>query len=368
MKRSSQAEGSSNPAKFNERQPDSLRYLDSGDGVGANPPHTRRFVDNRQPECLEAGECAAYHSHRPAAYQSGGGPSLHAETQRSSQVSSNSSRALQFTPEMIRDQELLVTSMSQQGIPETLIRRQFERLMDEQSKQLRLLGDNSKSAEANAPRVRRNSSTEDTRRDNETPPRTSRLEPSSLLKIRMRKEETDFRKRNNGLQDPVVARDILKKCSFKVKGAVRRNENSATQGQIVRLNGAQDRSEMESLELQPTRSAEVREKQKSANGLENARNSQRVDEQHTRQHYCEQSAPLSQNDQAAIINATNEQQQQQYATQSSFNNLTYWPEFQEPRVIGGLTYFARKPQCIPSPPGLLCDNNGSVDPNKAART
>ncbi|OXU21642.1 hypothetical protein TSAR_003887 [Trichomalopsis sarcophagae] len=352
MKRSSQAEGSSNPGKFNERlQSDSLRYLDSGDGVQANPPHTRRFVDNRQPECLEAGECAAYHSHRSAPRQSGGGPSLHAETQRSSQVSSNSSRALQFTPEMIRDQELLVTSMNQQGIPETLIRRQFERLLDEQSKQLRLSGDNSKSAEANAPRVRRNNSTEETRLDNQTPPRTSRLEPSSLLKIRLRKEEIDFRKRNNGLQDPLVARDILKKCSF-----------SATRGQIARLNGARDRCEMENLELQQTRNAEVPEKQKSANGLENARNSQRIDE---RQRYCEQSATLSRNEQAESINATNEQR---YATQSSFNNLTYWPEFQEPRVIGGLTYFARKQPCIPNASGLLCDNYGSVDPNKAART
>lgn len=37
---------------------------------------------------------------------------------------------------MIRDQELLVTTMSQQNMPEAMIRRQFERLLEEQSKQL----------------------------------------------------------------------------------------------------------------------------------------------------------------------------------------------------------------------------------------
>lgn len=278
-----------------------------------------------------------------------------------------SSRGLQFSPEMIRDQELLVTSMSQQGIPETLIRRQFDRLIDEQSKQLRLLGDNSKSAEANAPRIKRNNS-EETRRDNhhQTPTPKTKLEPSSLLKIRLRKEEMDFQKRNNGLQDPVVAQSILKKCTFKGK-TIGKNEDESTraQGQIVRLNGAQDRSEMESLDLHK-RTVDVREKQKSANGLENARNSQRV-EQHTRQQDCEENAVLlsSQNEQAASVNVANEQQ---HMTQSSFNNLTYWPELQEPRVIGGLTYFARKPQCIPNVPALLCNNYSCVDQNKAART
>lgn len=45
-------------------------------------------------------------------------------------------RKLQFTPDMIRDQELLVSTMRQQGIPEEVMRRQFAALLNEQQKHL----------------------------------------------------------------------------------------------------------------------------------------------------------------------------------------------------------------------------------------
>lgn len=45
-------------------------------------------------------------------------------------------KKLQFTPDMIRDQELLVSTMRQQGIPEEIMRRQFDALLNEQQKHL----------------------------------------------------------------------------------------------------------------------------------------------------------------------------------------------------------------------------------------
>lgn len=48
----------------------------------------------------------------------------------------NRKKKLQFTPNMIRDQELLVSTMRQQGIPEEIMRRQFDALLNEQQKHL----------------------------------------------------------------------------------------------------------------------------------------------------------------------------------------------------------------------------------------
>ncbi|XP_011066004.1 PREDICTED: uncharacterized protein LOC105153072 [Acromyrmex echinatior] len=45
-------------------------------------------------------------------------------------------KTLQFTSDMIRDQELLVSTMRQQGIPEEVMRRQFAALLNEQKRQL----------------------------------------------------------------------------------------------------------------------------------------------------------------------------------------------------------------------------------------
>lgn len=45
-------------------------------------------------------------------------------------------KTLQFTSDMIRDQELLVSTMRQQGIPEEVMRRQFAALLNEQKRHL----------------------------------------------------------------------------------------------------------------------------------------------------------------------------------------------------------------------------------------
>lgn len=45
-------------------------------------------------------------------------------------------KTLQFTSDMIRDQELLVSTMRQQGVPEEVMRRQFDALLNEQKRHL----------------------------------------------------------------------------------------------------------------------------------------------------------------------------------------------------------------------------------------
>lgn len=45
-------------------------------------------------------------------------------------------KMLQFTSDMIRDQELLVSTMRQQGVPEEVMRRQFDALLNEQKRHL----------------------------------------------------------------------------------------------------------------------------------------------------------------------------------------------------------------------------------------
>ncbi|XP_072764374.1 uncharacterized protein [Anoplolepis gracilipes] len=49
---------------------------------------------------------------------------------------SDGKKKLQYTSDMIRDQELLVSSMRQQGVPEDVMRRQFDALLNEQQKHL----------------------------------------------------------------------------------------------------------------------------------------------------------------------------------------------------------------------------------------
>ena len=53
-----------------------------------------------------------------------------------SQKKEDSRKLLKFTPAMISDQELLVSTMRQQGIPDDIMRRQFDALLAEQRKQL----------------------------------------------------------------------------------------------------------------------------------------------------------------------------------------------------------------------------------------
>ncbi|KAL0117408.1 hypothetical protein PUN28_010320 [Cardiocondyla obscurior] len=45
-------------------------------------------------------------------------------------------KILQFTPDMIHDQELLISTMRQQGVPEEVMRRQFDALLKEQKRYL----------------------------------------------------------------------------------------------------------------------------------------------------------------------------------------------------------------------------------------
>ncbi|XP_076237949.1 uncharacterized protein LOC143181452 [Calliopsis andreniformis] len=104
----------------------------------------------------------------------------------------------------------------------------------------------------------------------------STAEPSSLLKMRMYKEVIRPQRRNNGLQDPEVARKQLKELetSAEVKKGLEYLANLASKKAVVKLNGIQERNEMEHewRERLITSNYQSPPKNVCANGLENERN------------------------------------------------------------------------------------------------
>ncbi|XP_053973331.1 putative uncharacterized protein DDB_G0271606 [Hylaeus volcanicus] len=100
-------------------------------------------------------------------------------------------------------------------------------------------------------------------------------EPSSLLKMRLYKEQVQPQKRNNGLQDPQVLRKQMEtvQMSEDVRKGLEYLASLVSKKPPVRLNGIQDRSEIEEeLKERLLMSAQEPPKQVSANGLENTRN------------------------------------------------------------------------------------------------
>ncbi|XP_076763165.1 uncharacterized protein LOC143430673 [Xylocopa sonorina] len=100
-------------------------------------------------------------------------------------------------------------------------------------------------------------------------------EPSSLLKLRLYKNEIRPQKRNNGLQDPEIARRQLE--DLRVSAETRRGleylANLAAKKQQLKLNGMQERNDLEA-EFQQrliTSGYQPPAKRVSANGLENSR-------------------------------------------------------------------------------------------------
>jgi hypothetical protein len=350
---------------------------------------------------------------------------------------------------MIEDQEMLVSSLTQQGIPEPLICRHFERLLEEQRKQLQMysetrLGKQKKVRKDDALKYKKleklekvnyetqekahsincnpmeavdnpncsctSQITDNLVKENPEPQcakqneeerrictnlqetnRQHRVEPSSLLKIRLQKEVVNTKKRNNGLQDDAMALEIIKNCNYKSKHAPSDNQNNFVH---LKLNGTQDKSELENYQsMYIPDCLKPKEKRSSYNGLENTRNPQNPQfapksarcralqfsddasgvlyppqrpyyqysttmmnpSNSSNREHCENcqysndvdSTPQAESQvpkQSSNNNYVEEYNTAQYANQ---NNLTYWPEFQEPKIIGGLTYFARKPQSIP---------------------
>lgn len=57
-------------------------------------------------------------------------------TQSAAEVHNQGKKTLPFTSDMIRDQELLVSTMRQQGVPEEVMRRHFDTLLNEQRRHL----------------------------------------------------------------------------------------------------------------------------------------------------------------------------------------------------------------------------------------
>ncbi|XP_076546103.1 uncharacterized protein LOC143305646 [Osmia lignaria lignaria] len=100
-------------------------------------------------------------------------------------------------------------------------------------------------------------------------------EPSSLMKIRHYKNHVRTQKRNNGLQDPEVARRQLEelRANSELRKGLEYLANFAPKKATFRLNGIQDRNETDT-EIQnrlPVLNAEPAVKRVSANGLENSR-------------------------------------------------------------------------------------------------
>ncbi|CAL7939797.1 unnamed protein product [Xylocopa violacea] len=100
-------------------------------------------------------------------------------------------------------------------------------------------------------------------------------EPSSLLKIRLYKNEIRPQKQNNGLQDPEIARKHLEhlRVSAETRRGLEYLANLAAKKQQLKLNGMQERNDLEA-EFQQrliTSGYEPPSKRISANGLENSR-------------------------------------------------------------------------------------------------
>lgn len=73
--------------------------------------------------------------YNPSQNQANNKPTGHSVTEVG-HVQQKKRKTLQFTPDMIRDQELLVSTMRQQGVPEEVMLRQFDALLNEQKRHL----------------------------------------------------------------------------------------------------------------------------------------------------------------------------------------------------------------------------------------
>lgn len=103
-------------------------------------------------------------------------------------------RTLQFTPDMIRDQELLVSTMRQQGVPHDVMRRQFDALLHEQRKHLTYVAQFRQQQTTDVPEVKRTCRLLRSRTENDekpewmlhiTPPRISY---SDLERIKLQQQ------------------------------------------------------------------------------------------------------------------------------------------------------------------------------------
>ncbi|XP_014207342.1 mediator of RNA polymerase II transcription subunit 25-like [Copidosoma floridanum] len=243
-----------------------------------------------------------------------------------------------YTPEMLREQEALVTRLSQQpGISEELVRRQFERLLEEHKKQLRLMHGEPKSpAERRTPPHH-----QQPHRGKGSPPQVGtaeeqpnqlrssplhKLGPSSLRRIRSDRETRDSQKKNNGLQEAEQAREIMKKFS----GAGRFAANWRSRG-----DGSNAGNNRES-PAKEDRPEDPRQQQ------------QQQQQQHTRCSCCHGGPEEKSGGASAADNG-----EQGAAVGGS---TMYWPEIQEPMTFGGVSFMARKVPCVPRVPEMLCNS------------
>ncbi|XP_058809430.1 uncharacterized protein LOC131674645 [Phymastichus coffea] len=246
-------------------------------------------------------------------------------------------RPTEFSPEMLRDQELLVSTLSQQGVSQALISRQFNRLLEEQAKQLTRSREPARALEELGC----------ARERGEPPEAPSRPRPKP--------DQQAPRSRNNGLQDHVTAARIVDR-------ARQRSESRPADAPRFRLNGAQERDAPDAeafcrthflcqpSELPPAGCGARRNV--SANGLENARRqtaaaclgSVEPPDEPVRQRSTED-ADLTRcsADTNSPVPGNGDDNDKLGDCVASLHQLS---DIQEPRMFGGFTYFVRKPQYL----------------------
>ncbi|KAL7291145.1 hypothetical protein TKK_0015062 [Trichogramma kaykai] len=383
-------------------------------------------------------------------------PTSKAQATNSSAPDAGGKSQIRFTPQMLQDQELLVSTMSQQGIPETLIKRHFDRLLEEQCKQIQVLETSAlvqeqpissnnqrlsgggeafyreqqqqQAAEQQRHQMQYHHQQQQQQEEEGVDTRPAephqqqqpkpRLEPSSLVRMRLEKEAQLLTRKNNGLQELAVAQEILSSNKY---GHLSRNQ--------CRLDGTQDSEDMDRIAREIGLKHEQQEhsrKKPSSNGLENSRragnpppnsrshalrqlllaqeqpvvyppqrgdssiycNRQRelgcceqpqqqqpqtyANEQHKRQEVYElqkmqqhqQFQTMEQQQRQQVQQQQHQQQQQQpqptAAPMYQQQQQTHSNDLLEPRIIGGVTYLARKQQCIPQIPGFVSDDYSNV--------
>ena len=346
-----------------------------------------------------------------------------------------------FTPQMRHDQDYLVTTLAQQGESEPVIRRHLDRLIEEQTKQLQFFNYNcdynnsqnqypKKSSSqtinsrvtADIPNQRNQINNEE--KQNEADQTSdqwnlSKVEPLSLIKLKMEKESRASMRKNNGLQDDSLALEIVNKHKYGHS-----NERN------VKFNGTQNREDLPNEYLQAIQDTEQKVKKVPFNGLENFRRpnnppmnskSRAIKELLKRKeppavyppqknlYSCNNRNYQSQSRQESNYQSQQNQESNYYQNRkvqscepnvenhrtsnqsmvhpqftetspnyagspnncecctSQINNsqqqqqLNTVQGFQEPRIIGGVTYYARNPQCIPQIPGFRYDNYSCVN-------
>lgn len=249
---------------------------------------------------------------------------------------------MKFTPEMIKEQEKLVDTLGRQGINDALIKRQFDRLLEEQRRQLKLLHSEDvdvaiKKREKSCPDVKideRHRQSECIVDNNDQTKQQSKLGPSSLIKIKMMKETQESRKKNNGLQEAEQAREIMKKFPA-AKNRRGLNNLSIIPSDRVKIDQQQQQQQLEQSSTEPRNFC--KSCCKHGNYFKSTPD---VVNRDVKNEVVNDSSPVDTTPIPAI-----------------FNIKIRWPGIEETRTFGGFTYQVRMPDYLSNVPTQATNQN-----------